>query len=255
MSGTHGPREVDLRSAECPPDDVITAHVAGKLDDEERERVAHHLDGCESCRDVVIHAVRWARRDTIARGSVPATRAGTSPFFFRAAHPSDAIPMTQATPRPVRPETDLGPGPGPGVTPAPAVKTDPDVLSTDPDADAGKPAPSHTSLPKVLAGRYELRKLIGTGGMGPVYEALDLSLHRLVALKVLRLAPRLAIERAEGVNRLVREARAMAVLSHKNVVAVHDVGFDDDQVFVAMQLVDGKTLRAWLAATPRSTTE
>ncbi|MBA3454286.1 MAG: protein kinase [Deltaproteobacteria bacterium] len=107
-------------------------------------------------------------------------------------------------------------------------------------------------LPAVLAGRYEIKRLVGTGGMGSVYDALDLSLHRLVALKVLRVATAGAEAHSEAVTRLVREARSMAVLSHKNVVAVYDVGFHEDQVFVAMQLVDGTTLRAWLAAEPRS---
>ena len=108
------------------------------------------------------------------------------------------------------------------------------------------PQGTRASLPPILATRYELKRVIGVGGMGLVYEALDLNLHRLVALKVLKLAPTKAEERADAVNRLVREARAMAALSHKNVVTVHDVGYHDDQVFVAMQLVEGTTMRAWL---------
>jgi hypothetical protein len=107
------------------------------------------------------------------------------------------------------------------------------------------------SLPSAFGGRYQLKRLIGTGGMGAVYEALDVNLHRLVALKVLRVAPEAPHERTEAASRLVREARAMAVLSHRHVVAVYDVGQDAEQVFVAMQLIDGSTLRAWLAAQPR----
>ena len=108
------------------------------------------------------------------------------------------------------------------------------------------PGPARASLPPILATRYELKRVIGVGGMGLVYEALDLNLHRLVALKVLKLAPTKPEERADAVNRLVREARAMAALSHKNVVTVHDVGYHEDQVFVAMQLVEGTTMRQWL---------
>jgi serine/threonine protein kinase len=119
-----------------------------------------------------------------------------------------------------------------------------------------RPAPielSMPSLPGALAGRYQLKRLIGRGAMGAVYEALDMNLHRLVALKVLRLAPeKTADERVEAANRLVREARAMAVLSHRNVVAVYDVGQHNDQVFVAMQLIDGATLRLWLRAQKRT---
>jgi Protein kinase domain len=113
-------------------------------------------------------------------------------------------------------------------------------------------APARASLPPILATRYELKRVIGVGGMGLVYEALDLNLHRLVALKVLKLAPTKPEERADAVSRLVREARAMAALSHKNVVTVHDVGYHEDQVFVAMQLVEGTTMRQWLSAHERS---
>jgi serine/threonine protein kinase len=114
---------------------------------------------------------------------------------------------------------------------------------------------ARASLPPILAARYELKRVIGVGGMGLVYEALDLNLHRLVALKVLKLAPTKPEERAEAVNRLVREARAMAAVSHKNVVTVHDVSSHEDQVFVAMQLVEGATLRQWLQSSKRKTAE
>ncbi|HET7506134.1 MAG TPA: protein kinase [Kofleriaceae bacterium] len=81
---------------------------------------------------------------------------------------------------------------------------------------------------------------VGVGGMGVVYSARDPDLDRSVALKVLR--PELSIE-ASSRTRLLREARAMAQLSHPNVVPVYDVGVLDDHVFIAMELVDGVTLR------------
>jgi serine/threonine protein kinase len=119
-------------------------------------------------------------------------------------------------------------------------------------APINTPKIDRASLPPVLAARYELKRVIGSGGMGLVYEALDLNLHRLVALKVLKLAPTKPEERADAVGRLVREARAMAALSHKNVVTVHDVGNHEDQIFVAMQLSEGTTMRQWLNAEKRS---
>ena len=126
-----------------------------------------------------------------------------------------------------------------------------DTAATAPADAVAAPTMERASLPPVLATRYELKRVIGVGGMGLVYEALDLNLHRLVALKVLKLAPTKPEERADAVNRLVREARAMAALSHKNVVTVHDVGYHEDQVFVAMQLVEGTTMRQWLQARKR----
>jgi len=77
--------------------------------------------------------------------------------------------------------------------------------------------------------------------MGVVYSAHDPDLDRRVALKVLR--PELSAEPSSRA-RLLREARAMAQLSHPNVVPIHDVGVLGDQVFIAMELVDGVTLRS-----------
>ncbi|MCX4241201.1 serine/threonine-protein kinase [Paraliomyxa miuraensis] len=101
---------------------------------------------------------------------------------------------------------------------------------------------------RVTIGKYEVLRRIGRGGMGTVYVAHDPELDRKVALKVLR------ADRTRGRERMLQEARALAKLSHPNVVAVHEVGLhDDDRVFVAMEYVEGKTLRAWLEAGPART--
>ncbi|HEX2568432.1 MAG TPA: protein kinase, partial [Polyangia bacterium] len=99
--------------------------------------------------------------------------------------------------------------------------------------------------------RYVLRRCLGQGGMGAVYAAWDPQLGREIALKLLRGD---AAHRASDHSpiRLQREARAIARLSHPHVVAVHDVGTHGDEVFVAMELVDGGTLRTWLAEQTRS---
>jgi eukaryotic-like serine/threonine-protein kinase len=100
--------------------------------------------------------------------------------------------------------------------------------------------------------RYVIIERVGVGGMGIVYAAYDPELDRKIAVKLLR-AGNLSPNRAERRRRrLIREAQAMARLSHPNVVAVHDVGVHDDQVFVAMEFVDGPDLRTWLAREPRS---
>ncbi|HSS01300.1 MAG TPA: serine/threonine-protein kinase, partial [Kofleriaceae bacterium] len=84
------------------------------------------------------------------------------------------------------------------------------------------------------------------GGMGTVYRAYDPDLDRNVALKLVRADPRNPDHRARLRSRLWREAQTLAQLAHPNVVAVHDVGTHDDRVFVAMELVDGTTLRELL---------
>jgi serine/threonine protein kinase/tetratricopeptide (TPR) repeat protein len=96
-------------------------------------------------------------------------------------------------------------------------------------------------------GRYVLLSAIGHGGMGVVFLAYDPELDRKVALKLLRIG---ALP-TEGKQRLVREAQALARLSHPNVVPVYDVGTIDDQAFVAMEFVEGQTLKRWLK-TPRT---
>ena len=80
--------------------------------------------------------------------------------------------------------------------------------------------------------------------MGLVYSAYDPELDRRVALKLLRAHRR----RTAAEPRLLREAQALARLNHPNVVAVHDVGVHEGQVFVAMELVAGQTLREWVRA-------
>ncbi|MFV8755462.1 tetratricopeptide repeat protein [Nannocystaceae bacterium ST9] len=103
-------------------------------------------------------------------------------------------------------------------------------------------------------GRYLVLGCLGMGGMGVVYAAYDPQLDRKVAIKVVRPSARLG-SLGDGRTRLLREAQAMAKLSHVNVVAVHDVGVVEGQVFVAMEFIDGLSLRAWLQAQPRSWSE
>ncbi len=99
-----------------------------------------------------------------------------------------------------------------------------------------------------LVGRYRVDRLLGAGGMGMVYAAHDTELDRTVALKVLR--PELG--RAAGLtDRLVRESRLMARVSHPAVITVYDVGRHGEQVFVAMEFIAGATLGAWLRAERR----
>lgn len=89
-------------------------------------------------------------------------------------------------------------------------------------------------------GRYEVTGKIGIGAMGTVYRAKDTALDREVAIKVLHRG-----DEADA-SRMAIEAKALAKLSHPNVVTVHEVGTDDGQLFVAMEYVRGKTLNLWL---------
>jgi tetratricopeptide (TPR) repeat protein len=96
---------------------------------------------------------------------------------------------------------------------------------------------------------------LGAGGMGVVYAAYDPELDRKIALKLLHPEPGAGSGPSSGKRRLVREAQAMARLSHPNTIAVHDVGTHGDDVFVAMEYVDGWTLSAWVRRTKPPWTE
>ncbi|MCB9705877.1 MAG: serine/threonine protein kinase [Myxococcales bacterium] len=94
-----------------------------------------------------------------------------------------------------------------------------------------------------LVGRYVLLSELGEGGMGVVWAAYDPELDRRVALKLLR--------HGGDSDRLLREAQALARLAHPNVVAIYDVGVDRGEVWLAMELIAGRTLKEWLAGAGR----
>ncbi|MCP3136829.1 protein kinase domain-containing protein [Pyxidicoccus xibeiensis] len=115
---------------------------------------------------------------------------------------------------------------------------------------AGSPGAASAPSPKQL-GRYLLLARLGAGGMGEVFKAYDPELDRRVAVKLLR--PELLAGPGADENRarMLREAQALARLADSRVVTVHDAGAHGDQVFLAMEYVEGQTLREWLEAGPQ----
>lgn len=101
----------------------------------------------------------------------------------------------------------------------------------------------------VTVGRYRILERVGSGGMGVVYSAHDDELDRQVAIKILRQD---LAQGSAGRTRLLREAQATARLSHPNVIHVYEVGQESGQVFMAMELVRGDTLRMWQQASRRT---
>jgi serine/threonine protein kinase len=106
--------------------------------------------------------------------------------------------------------------------------------------------------PGCKVGRYVVLDLLGTGGMGVVYLANDPELDRKVAIKLLHPKASSFLLESKGKAWLLREAQAMARLWHPNVVSIYDVGRFEDQVFVAMEFIDGQTLNRWLREKTRS---
>jgi tetratricopeptide (TPR) repeat protein len=111
-----------------------------------------------------------------------------------------------------------------------------------------EPATSRELAPGDRVGRFTIIERLGVGGMGTVYAAYDPALDRRIAVKVV---PWRRDDDA-GRRRALAEAQAMARLTHANVVRVYDVGDLGRGVFIAMELVEGRTLKAWRARQPRS---
>jgi tetratricopeptide (TPR) repeat protein/predicted Ser/Thr protein kinase len=124
-----------------------------------------------------------------------------------------------------------------------------DVHQEDADRAALSDAPPAIAVGSCL-GRYTVISPIGGGGMGEVFAADDPELGRTVALKVIR--PDRLLRSPSARLRLMREAQALAKLHHPNVVTVYDVGAEGEQVFIAMELVEGESLGSWLRKGRRS---
>lgn len=100
-----------------------------------------------------------------------------------------------------------------------------------------------SNIGKMLDGRYELLELIGTGGMANVYRANDIVENRDVAVKILRNE---FADSEEFQRRFRNESKAIAVLSHPNIVKIYDVGFTDKVQFIVMEYVDGITMADYI---------
>jgi len=193
---------------DCPEENVIVDFVRGELPKPERQALEGHIDECGACAQLVAEMARiFADDDEEPVGSRPPT----------APLPGEAI----ATDGAFSPTIASIHGTG--------TKTPEPLL------------PQGSKL-----GRYVVIDRVGAGGMGVVYAAYDPELDRKVALKVLRFIGGKQKARDDQKARLVREAQAMAKLSHPNVITVHDVGTFDEQVFLAMEFIDGGTLSDWL---------
>jgi serine/threonine protein kinase/predicted ATPase len=116
-----------------------------------------------------------------------------------------------------------------------------------PGALTGPPVPrtgfSPAASPPAAFGRYAVRKRLGEGAFGAVYLGHDTQLDRPVAIKVFRGGANVPAAEAD---RLLREARQLARLRHSGIVAVHDVGTQDGQVFIVSDFLDGEDLARWL---------
>jgi tetratricopeptide (TPR) repeat protein/predicted Ser/Thr protein kinase len=195
----------------------ITRFLRGQLSPERSTEVERHLAGCEQC------AARLSAESDGVTEAVP----GGEPSYVTAAVFAEPAPPIVPSP---------SPSPSPAVPPATA-------------AEAVMPRwvkEGRTPERGEQVGRYLVLEKVGQGGMGIVYAAWDPDLGRRVAIKLLRTDKQHAEGRTIGQARLLREAQAMARVSHPHVISVFDVGTLGEGVFVAMEFVDGTTLKKWV---------
>jgi tetratricopeptide (TPR) repeat protein len=135
--------------------------------------------------------------------------------------------------------------------------TSPQSLPSPPEAvDRGRVTLVDSTLAVgATVGRYVIVARLGAGAMGVVYMAYDPKLDRRIALKLLQAGEARSRSHETATSRLIREARLLARLSHPNVVAVYDADTFGDQVYIAMEYVEGMTLGAWLSADGRGVAE
>jgi serine/threonine protein kinase len=211
----------------CPEVDFLERYASGCTSDAEAQRLEEHLSGCPSC---------VARLSTLGEGDglVQALRAqkdrprpdGAVLDHLREQLRSLVPPAATVSIA----ETDSS---GLDITPPPR-----DSSATDEDLSLLL-APGRRPDELGRLGPYRVLRVLGTGGMGIVFEAEDPQLQRRVALKAIR--PTLAASTAAR-QRFLREAQRMAALSHDHILAVHHVGEDRGILFLAMPLLRGESL-------------
>src|SRR5687768_11059264 len=95
--------------------------------------------------------------------------------------------------------------------------------------------------PGTKLGRYEIRSMIGAGGMGEVYLATDTELDRSVAIKIL---PELIASDQQRLQRFVQEAKAASALNHPHILTIYEIGTIGESRFIATEFIEGDTLRS-----------
>ncbi len=249
---------MDALHSTHPSRESLQAYSLGRLDDTPAEAVSRHLERCPECQRRVAEMTPDTFLDKL-RGVQSGPEMSDSDASIQAEAQTDqgrCGVAEEATREPVAPsaqELTTGTSPSHPVTqPEPMVKDDPTLdhgaLRTSPVvSDSGQTGTGDNSVSDGIQSRtriryfgdYEQLKVLGEGGMGIVYEARQLSLNRLVALKMIKAARFVSDDKR---RRFHNEAEAVAQLDHANIVPIYEVGQYEDQHYFSMKLISGESL-------------
>jgi Protein kinase domain len=201
----------------CASVDQLERLLDERLDDRQQVAVEDHVEGCSACRQALEELA--VARDEVQGRKPPAPDPGRDaggPGFLRSFKDR-----------------------GPPRLPGPPAKADASTLADQGGRSSpGERGPAAGPRPSPTIAGFRIVREVGHGGMGVVYEAIELALDRRSALKVL-LAHRAT---STVVERFQREARAAAGLHHAHIVPVHGVGEDHGQLYYVMQFIEGESL-------------
>ncbi len=223
-------------STTCPELADLRAFALGDLSDDQLERLAGHIDACESCGELVdecsrkldaglLHELRGLQHSSFSTANKDNLPESTAPSFLEqgASVPKELV---QAACR------------------AATGSSIPITL------DSGKRLANDLKYGPVTLGRFQLLSVLGVGSFGYVFKAHDTQLNRFVALKVQRAG---ALATDAEIERFVREAQCTARLSHPGIVAVHDTLLTDDRMgCLVTEFIDGPSLDASIRQQPLS---
>jgi serine/threonine protein kinase/WD40 repeat protein len=220
----------------CPPREQLRRLLAEELTGSELIALQKHVDGCPGCQER-LEILSWTAGELS-----PLPESGTKTGECRDVDPAGEV----LAPRQEFLDRLMAQGP-PVVAGSPVVAGPGEAATTggseDPATTGGRGAPE-AGWP-ALPG-YEILGVLGQGGMGQVYRARDLRLNRLVALKVIGIHAT-----PEQRARFQREAEAAARLQHPHIVQVYEVGEQDGQPYLTLELVEGGSLAQQLQGTPQ----
>ncbi len=211
-------------TATCPTDQTLQRFLLGHNTPEEAASLEAHLESCEHCvaKFSTLHS-----DDSL----VEAMRCRSPAAEQTATEGEDLLARWLKS---LRSGSAISGGEGPTVDEAPAKEGTGDTTVA---YSFLKPSQNPQELGRL--GRYEVRKVVGSGGMGVVFQAFDPDLQRIVALKTT--LPALA-DNPSAKQRFLREARAAAAIKHDHIVTIFDVGEDHGIAYLAMEFLDGESL-------------